>query len=437
MALIHPQSCECALPGLDLFTVPPTQTSVLSGGWVEYHPLATLSDNGPIEFNIKGTDEYLDLYSSYLHVQAKIVKADDGDLGAPDDDTHGPVNLFLHSLFSEVEVSVGGVLITTGSNLYPYRAYLETLLSYGEGAKETQLAAAMFYKDTAGKFNTTSGTENKGLQKRRNLTKRSKTVDMIGKLHSDLFQQGKFLLNNVDMRVRLIRSRDAFSLMADGANEYRVKMVKATLFIRKAVVNPAVMLAHAKALETTTAKYPLQRVVMKAFAIPQGQQNIVEDNLFTAQMPKRLVIGLVNSAAFNGDKTLSPYDFKHHETNFLALYLNGKQIPFRALQPSYGSNPQYMRSYMTLFNGLNTAWEDFDVGVSPTEYDSGYTLTAWDLTPSLLDGSQAELIRSGSLRLEIGFARPLQSAVHLIALAQFDAMLEVDKARQCLVNFSA
>jgi hypothetical protein len=29
---------------LDLFEVPPTQTSIESGSWVEYHPLSTITD---------------------------------------------------------------------------------------------------------------------------------------------------------------------------------------------------------------------------------------------------------------------------------------------------------------------------------------------------------------------------------------------------------
>jgi hypothetical protein len=40
---------------LDLFTVPPTQTSIEHGTWVEYHPLSTITDGAPIEFDVNGT----------------------------------------------------------------------------------------------------------------------------------------------------------------------------------------------------------------------------------------------------------------------------------------------------------------------------------------------------------------------------------------------
>jgi hypothetical protein len=40
MAFIHEGSCECAKSELDLFSVPATQTSIESGTYVEYHPVA-------------------------------------------------------------------------------------------------------------------------------------------------------------------------------------------------------------------------------------------------------------------------------------------------------------------------------------------------------------------------------------------------------------
>jgi hypothetical protein len=59
---------------------------------------------------------------------------------------------YLHSLFSQVDVLLNGTLITSSINTYAYRAYIETLLSYGTDAKSSQLTSALFYKDEAGKM---------------------------------------------------------------------------------------------------------------------------------------------------------------------------------------------------------------------------------------------------------------------------------------------
>jgi len=67
-----------------------------------------------------------------LYVKAKISRADGTNLAA--DSPIGPTNLFLHSLFSQVDVSFNGTLITASTNTYSYRAMMKTLLSYGEDA---------------------------------------------------------------------------------------------------------------------------------------------------------------------------------------------------------------------------------------------------------------------------------------------------------------
>ncbi|KAL9961204.1 hypothetical protein ACROYT_G030105 [Oculina patagonica] len=105
MAFVHHESQECTKSELDLFTIPATQTSITKGQWIEYHPLTNITDSGPIEFNVSGTgEEYLDLAKTQLFVKAKITKANGTALDA--ETKVGPVNLFLHSLFSQVDVSL-------------------------------------------------------------------------------------------------------------------------------------------------------------------------------------------------------------------------------------------------------------------------------------------------------------------------------------------
>jgi len=110
---------------IGLFAVPPTQTNMEHGSWVEYHPLISGSDGSPIEFDVSGTgDDYVDFGNTILHVKAKVTRANGTDL--PADTVVGPVNLFLHSLFSQVDISLNGTLITSSTNTYPYRAMIKT-----------------------------------------------------------------------------------------------------------------------------------------------------------------------------------------------------------------------------------------------------------------------------------------------------------------------
>ena len=145
-----------------------------------------------------------------------------------------PVNILLHSLFSQVDVYLNDTLVTPSSNTYPFRSYVETLLSHRAEAKKTQFTSQLWYKDTAGHMEgTTVKGGNRGLVERGRHLPESRVVDMMGRLHVDIFLQDIFLLNGVDVKIRLVRSKDAFSLMADGQNlDYKVWIVEAILFER-------------------------------------------------------------------------------------------------------------------------------------------------------------------------------------------------------------
>ena len=301
MAFVHRQSCEGVKSELYLFAVPPTQTSIDDGSWVEHQPLTYLDSGGPTEFMLPGTgDAYLDLANTYLLIRAKVVRGDGTDLA--DDTQVAPVNNWLHSLFSRVDVYINDTLVIPSSNTYPFRAYVETLLSYGAEAKNTQLTSQLWYKDTAGHMDATlEDRGNAGLAERRKCIAESRVVEMMGRLHVDLFLQDRFLLNGVRVKIRLVRSKATFSLMADGViPDFKVHIVDAILFARKAVLSPTVQMAHINALENGTAKYPLRHVDCKVYTIPQCAMSHTYENLL-GTLPKRLISWCVDNNAYNGD----------------------------------------------------------------------------------------------------------------------------------------
>ncbi len=121
-----------------------------------------------------------------------------------------PVNNWLHSLLNQMDVYRNDTLVTPWSNTYPYRAYVDTVLSYGDEAKNTQLTSQLWYKDTAGHMDaTTVDGGNTGMVERRRYIAESRIVEMMGRLHGDLFLQDRFLLNGVSVKIRLVRSKYA------------------------------------------------------------------------------------------------------------------------------------------------------------------------------------------------------------------------------------
>jgi len=127
------------------------QRSIESGNYIDYHPINPIAEGAPIEFEIPGAgEEHMDLCNSMISVKLKVIKQYRTDLR--NDTVVAPVNLFLQSLFSQVDVYINGTLVTTASDMYGYRAYIEMLLSYKEDAKKTQLTSSLLYQDEPQKF---------------------------------------------------------------------------------------------------------------------------------------------------------------------------------------------------------------------------------------------------------------------------------------------
>jgi hypothetical protein len=98
------------------------------------------------------------------------------------------------------------------------------------------------------------GDKNSGLVKRQTFAAASSEIDMIGRIYSDIIFRERYMLNEVNVRIKLIRSNDTFCLMSTGATHFKVVVTFASLLIRKVKISPSVYLAHAETLESGTAK---------------------------------------------------------------------------------------------------------------------------------------------------------------------------------------
>ena len=112
MALTHPQSNQGLNSGLDLFSVPSTDTSLLQGArWVEYSPIVPRVD--PIEFTIPKGTSFIDLSKTQLFVTLKITQTDGSDINV---ETVGLINNPLHSMIKQLSIRLDGTLITEQSD---------------------------------------------------------------------------------------------------------------------------------------------------------------------------------------------------------------------------------------------------------------------------------------------------------------------------------
>lgn len=454
---------NCARLETDLFSKAYLQTDVEDGFWDKIVPNTGFNTNNLV-FDVTGTSEYIDLSETQLYVKCSIRKSEptktvENSEPIDENDKIGPINNFLHSLFSSASMQINEFPIENANGSYAYRSYIENLLSYSEAAKKTHLRLSLFQKDTAGEFDnltvegkptvlTETSTaadivtylaktkKNDGFNKRRNTFISNRSVEMLGPVHLDMMNVNKYLLNNTPFRITLFRSEHGFCLLGEkGTNNYITYIEKAFLFVRKVRLSPSIMALHLKELQSTSCQYPIRRVVVNSYSFKQQISNETI-NLYAGKMPRRLVLGLVEHSATSNSFTKNPFNFQAFGVKRLQLSVAGHHYPYKEpLEMAYTSK-NYVAAYSSLFKGVNKSSYLNGNDISYDEYQNGNALYAFNLTPDHCDGDHKSPALSGQLTLAIEFDAPLDKSVTLIYYMEFDATVTINNLRQVITDFS-
>lgn len=431
---------SCTKSELDLFSEPPVQTSILKTTEVAYKPISALSnDPSVIEFVSLGHgDTYRDLSSVYLRLQVRLMKnSEDEEHGA----TGGGcvVNNLLHSLFRQVSVYLNGVPISQCNGDYGYRAYIENLLNYGRDATSTHLETAGWAVD-GGNMDATvlsASPANLGFNSRSTRFASSKTIELMGRVHADMFNQNRLLPNNVDLRLVFSLHNTPFYVMEPERQESYVKIVSATLYMNHVTLNPSVLLANEMKISRAPMIYPYKRVEIKTSTVSSGTRFISLDNVVLGQLPNLLLFAMVDNDAYVGKRQLNPFNFKHNQIQRFNLVVNGNSIPIEPLEFNYtGTPPISTRGYQTLFK--DTGIHYFDVGHQITKkmFDNGFFLLAADLTSDHNTNLHcSSLLSQGTIRIEVQLAAELVKTITCLVYCEYDAVLKIDKNRNVYTYF--
>jgi hypothetical protein len=433
-----------AIPSqLQLFSALKTPTGVDRIFWIEHNSLTQISgSNSNIEFMISPNGSlYTDLKRTRLHLKIKITKADGSNIAAG---AHvGLINNALSSLFSQIDIYLQQKLVSSVP-YYPYQAYLHNLLNYGGDANNSQLQLQLFYKDTAGRFDSaviSGGQINGGFLSRSVFTAASSIVDLEGPIFASICTLDKYILNGVEIKIKIMQTTNNFRLMSSTPEEYKVEIIDATLKACRVAVSPSTIAGHDLALSKTPAVYNYTKTEMKTYTIAKGSYNFNIEEIFNGDIPSRLIVGFVSSEAFNGSYKLSPFNFKHYNVSFLSTSINGQTVPSKPLQPHFdpvvseGINlflGNYGEAYQTVLSGLDKLNRDQGLVFSRLEYPRGYCIYIFDLDGAISSDGDYPVIRKGSLKFECKFKDALPETVNLIMLGDFGGIVEIDQARNVL-----
>ena len=293
---------------------------VAEGKRVCYRPCINIVQGSPIEILVEGTvGEYIELNNCFLWVRIRIVTRDGL---APGADLVAPVNNILHSMWSSVELELNNKNITGHGLHYPYRAYLENLLSYSPTSMNYQLQTEGWHKDKAGHMNSvilTNQAVNTGLRERAVRFNEGRLVELYGRLHLDIFHQESLLPPGVPMKLKLTPSAGRHCLMtlAPVNNavqiEYRIFIEECQFHVKKIVLYPHLTLEAHKLHLNKSYAYCLRTPMIKLLTLANNIGSFRETFITTGQIPQRVYIAFISQAAHDGSYQENTFNFQHFD----------------------------------------------------------------------------------------------------------------------------
>jgi len=420
---------ELASHGLDLFSKPPVDLSLIHGKTVTYYPTGAILDNNPIEFVIpQDGNDYCYLPLTRLEGCLEVVKTDGTVVG--DTELNAFANLFPSTIFRQVECEINNTQICDLSTpTYPYKSYIETHLSFGNDAKKTHLKCELYEKEEAGKEETYTIDDagNKRFKNSHTLIKGGKFY-FSSLLHIDLFHSQKFLIPGCTIKLKFIRHEDKFSLLGTTLKT-KIKLHDLRLSTRKITVDPQIAESHENMLTKQPVVYNIVQSKIKTFLLTAGIKSERITNIFRGKLPRSMIVTFLHANAFDGDIARNPFKFQHYDMNYLQVYVNGEPLVPRVFQPNFETN-EFVREYRWFLDNIGVCHGDETPGITMEDFKNNSFFMPFDFSPDLCNNFHSHGSLQGTIDIHFGFSKVLPNNVTCLIYSSFNEAVVIDKDRQ-------
>ena len=379
-----------------------------------------------VVFDIPKSVAFTALHQSKLVVEVAVTKAEGeacNHSAAANPDTVSVVNNLLHSMWKSVSIEINGHTVET-VNQYPYRAYVDTLTSFDQKVMDVRGVLQGWAKDTAGQMSiTTTGGENAGLNARGNMIASSKLFKMKGRLHTDIWLQGRSIPPNTSIKVTLSPASDDFVLLGAATKKYELHVRRAYLEVVRQHVPPSLTNAVLSLKSNKPLSINYRNVNITSHNIKEGEQSATV-TLFESEksLPDRFFVFFVRHDAYNRKINFNPFHFEHLNVKSLTVDFNGNTLPGQTYTPDFSK--KVVDEYTALLEEFDADENNHIINITPTEFAAGYTIFPFRLVHRTAGGECLGPKAVGSVSLEIKFATALDKVITAVVLAEYRESLE-------------
>ena len=123
---------------------------------------------------------------------------------------------------------------------------------------------------------------------------------------------------------------------------------------------------------------PYSRSEIKTFAVPSGQFEFDKDNIFTGEVPTK-VVGILSAGTYDGQWDTNCFNCQHYNVTYAAFSVDNKSLPGDPLTPNFAQN-NYATAYNILFTDTGMDGKDRGNYITRAEYPHGFCIYIFDVS---------------------------------------------------------
>ena len=479
----------------DIFSIPSYLDNFTEWDDICFSADGLSDENGPYKFTISSNDtQYISLNNIICVMKLALVNENDEAIHETDDQAFFLPNI-ASSIFETIKFDINGRPVADlTQDEYGYKSYIEHLLSYSDKSLGDVLSSRLMLPDPPGLWSIPAGPRGfsysrKGLYQlaadkvkaatpavkvppdtgvvvipaRAAIT--TETVDERNKymkgsiwdrwtyatlapdhsgfrvatpLSIDWFGADRLLPPNTSLNIIFRKKPKEFYLLIPPdrpkGNDVKLKIVDFKLKVAYQTLAPQLRQEHEEKFNKgLSAIIPYQQIAIKRRAFPAGLSDLSFDYCITGDIPKQMLILMINSKAYDGDFALSPFAFHHYDMESCSLRVNNRMVPNEPIKCDFGQF-DYAEQYLYFHKNIGLDALESSSMVSYTAYLTDYTMMAFDLTPDKCNGHHLHRLKNGTVDVKVVLKKRLTEPITMLVLCTYDKMLKLNKTREAVVT---
>ena len=214
--------------------------------------------------------------------------------------------------------------------------------------------------------------------------------------------------------------------------EFKTEDIKVSLHLCLVSLNPATSVDYMKRLEKRTAMYPIVHTEMRQFPFDKGVTYREIINPFNGKVPQKVVIGIVNTLAFNGEYEFDPYAFEKAGVEYIKQVVNGEEYPYETMDLNAGNGNKDLVQYQRFCDAAGCFYRNHGNMVRFDDWGQGKNCTLFVFSNVAHGGhDDATLLPRNEAFIHIQIKASSQSEQKTIIIyAEYEGMVEIQGTKE-------